>query len=622
MQIATNVMGNAGGGRPKATPNPATDRPGKVASTKKTPARKPNSIVDGRQVPSAQNGKNVSGDQRAGGRKIVAPGNIAPDSTLPVQSSRNINGQYHPTRKEGAGATAHESEQTSGGHQDAWIGIVNRMAQNLTQNMNAGNRNPGGRRIRFPTAEDEGSDHQTTNRDNTNGSTPRGDQNRGPRSFNDIRDSPRLQTVEKHLEQMLDQQHRISRTLVPSGRDIAPPNKMPAPHVSRDISSATRGYREPRLRQGSHIENITNNRRPRPVVSDVTSRQTTTASSVSRNESHSREKRARSTLDDRIQMMMAFEAAGSGASRVQGNERTSQCSWGGPPAYSQINRLDRHGEATEGDSLRRRRRPEAQNAIRINPEWRHLEETLRRTSRNAQMSHFRSRTPVSLSQANQFRTGFNCTRPIRSAGDYLSGGVALVRNAYPSNEAEVIDVDALRSGTPAEEEVILISDSEPEASGDRSPAHRQRRSRSQRPSQPPPVPVDGETGFDDVSIVSHVIRGAGVALTETDGGNNASNSAGLSSNIDGDNGDELSVVAAKRGLQALVDLPHMRFQCGNIPFVSGKRRKTCPMCYCFICDIPASKCGKWDSHSSATDKNPQAVKKRRKTREKQAKNTS
>ena len=51
-------------------------------------------------------------------------------------------------------------------------------------------------------------------------------------------------------------------------------------------------------------------------------------------------------------------------------------------------------------------------------------------------------------------------------------------------------------------------------------------------------------------------------------------------------------------------LPHMRQHCTEHPFreavVSGSR-KFCSECYCYVCDIRASDCQRWDDHFGATD---------------------
>lgn len=181
--------------------------------------------------------------------------------------------------------------------------------------------------------------------------------------------------------------------------------------------------------------------------------------------------------------------------------------------------------------------------------------------------------------------------------------------------AEVIDVDAVSSETPAADEVVLISDSDSDDVRPCTPTTARRPKRSRRcQGKPPPRTGNGETGFDDVAIISHVVRGAGVPLTESSDGKMEPEGE----DAGGSEGHELSVVATRRGVQALVDLPHMRFQCGKVPFVRGKKKNTCPLCYCFVCDIEATKCESWVRHSAATDKSVSWIRKRHSKREKRA----
>jgi hypothetical protein len=77
------------------------------------------------------------------------------------------------------------------------------------------------------------------------------------------------------------------------------------------------------------------------------------------------------------------------------------------------------------------------------------------------------------------------------------------------------------------------------------------------------------------------------------------------------NSDEIEVV----GTVNQVLLPHMRQHCTEEPFLpftgSGMPRlannmKVCSLCYCYVCDVEASKCPTWNEHCSATDSGPSA----------------
>jgi hypothetical protein len=81
------------------------------------------------------------------------------------------------------------------------------------------------------------------------------------------------------------------------------------------------------------------------------------------------------------------------------------------------------------------------------------------------------------------------------------------------------------------------------------------------------------------------------------------------------NSDEIEVV----GTVNQVLLPHMRQHCTEEPFLpwspsfgnvtikeqrENNNLKVCSLCYCYVCDVEASKCSNWQSHCSATDSGP------------------
>ena len=54
---------------------------------------------------------------------------------------------------------------------------------------------------------------------------------------------------------------------------------------------------------------------------------------------------------------------------------------------------------------------------------------------------------------------------------------------------------------------------------------------------------------------------------------------------------------------ALVDFPHARHNCALHAFTPGAEAKHCPNCFCFVCDVEASKCPEWSTgacHCKAT----------------------
>jgi hypothetical protein len=78
------------------------------------------------------------------------------------------------------------------------------------------------------------------------------------------------------------------------------------------------------------------------------------------------------------------------------------------------------------------------------------------------------------------------------------------------------------------------------------------------------------------------------------------------------NSDEIEVV----GTVNQVLLPHMRQHCTEEPFLAttggsvtarlANNVKVCSLCYCYVCDVEASKCPAWRQHCSATDSGPRA----------------
>ena len=71
-----------------------------------------------------------------------------------------------------------------------------------------------------------------------------------------------------------------------------------------------------------------------------------------------------------------------------------------------------------------------------------------------------------------------------------------------------------------------------------------------------------------------------------------------------EDGDDEVQITGRKGELALIDFPHSRENCSVKKFVPGNEHHTCPNCYCYVCDIPASKCTEWQSHCKATHTSP------------------
>lgn len=68
--------------------------------------------------------------------------------------------------------------------------------------------------------------------------------------------------------------------------------------------------------------------------------------------------------------------------------------------------------------------------------------------------------------------------------------------------------------------------------------------------------------------------------------------------------EQLQVVDCRRGVNALVDYAHFRFQCVTKPFKHRRRvakLEYCDKCFCYVCDDPVEKCPKWNQHYEAID---------------------
>ena len=70
--------------------------------------------------------------------------------------------------------------------------------------------------------------------------------------------------------------------------------------------------------------------------------------------------------------------------------------------------------------------------------------------------------------------------------------------------------------------------------------------------------------------------------------------------------DDMVVVGSKNA----VNLPHMRCHCTTHLFNHAKphdlkHKKSCDMCYCYVCDVKVPECKKWNEHYRASDRGSQ-----------------
>lgn len=73
-----------------------------------------------------------------------------------------------------------------------------------------------------------------------------------------------------------------------------------------------------------------------------------------------------------------------------------------------------------------------------------------------------------------------------------------------------------------------------------------------------------------------------------------------------DDDDEVEFVGRK-GDNPLSDFPHLREHCLCHPFATSDHKICCKMCFCYVCDKPASECTEWttsEGHCDAVSTNP------------------
>ena len=69
--------------------------------------------------------------------------------------------------------------------------------------------------------------------------------------------------------------------------------------------------------------------------------------------------------------------------------------------------------------------------------------------------------------------------------------------------------------------------------------------------------------------------------------------------LEDEDGDDVQF-AGRTGALPLSDFPHARFNCMSKKFLPGKEAAFCQNCFCYVCDIAASKCAEWTSHCKAS----------------------
>lgn len=173
----------------------------------------------------------------------------------------------------------------------------------------------------------------------------------------------------------------------------------------------------------------------------------------------------------------------------------------------------------------------------------------------------------------------------------IGGGAGTV--AVEGGPEEVIDVDAEpaiasnSSGVKRVAEVVSL------LSEDEESERQQRRKRRRRCDVEVATVVldggEGEAGGGEVEMVSHVVRG------EKEGGQKAD----LVAEEWADGGGDVVCTGSRRGVRALRDYPHFRFQCEVVAEKGGMA--FCERCFCYVCDVPVGECREWALHYEAVE---------------------
>ena len=107
---------------------------------------------------------------------------------------------------------------------------------------------------------------------------------------------------------------------------------------------------------------------------------------------------------------------------------------------------------------------------------------------------------------------------------------------------------------------------------------------------------------------------SGNGSSSSSSSSSSGNGNGSSSHEKDDDDDEVEMVGGS-GNGHDYTLPHLRFNCVTHPWQPNRSasNNTCfPECFCYVCDLPASKCALWhNAHCHATDQDEQHVALRR-----------
>eukprot|EP01052_Picozoa_sp_SAG31_P008544 SAG31_NODE_434_length_15737_cov_10.315450_4_plen_989_part_00 len=114
-------------------------------------------------------------------------------------------------------------------------------------------------------------------------------------------------------------------------------------------------------------------------------------------------------------------------------------------------------------------------------------------------------------------------------------------------------------------------------------------------------------GDDDVHVIVAAAAGAAARPPAAHDGGRAAKRAltcgAAAGSIKSDDDDDVRV-EGHTGVLALQDFPHARENCVSFQFMAGCEQDHCKLCYCYVCDLPASACTSWASHCKARHADP------------------
>ena len=176
------------------------------------------------------------------------------------------------------------------------------------------------------------------------------------------------------------------------------------------------------------------------------------------------------------------------------------------------------------------------------------------------------------------------TPPESPAGDDL--GTDDVLGLFGSSEADGGGECDGASSLPSRSEEIFSEDEEPETQEDPAAAS------STLGGAPETVDLASDDD-DECMIIDPPPKDSPAA---------AAGAAGTTGDDDESSDGEIEYLG-RSGLNH-GDYPHAREHCLEFAWAEGKHQQFCANCYCYVCEVPSSKCSEWSAHCHASSGSP------------------